>query len=219
MNSFSVNQLPLFANVSPETAQKLRAIMRIVTFSKGRIIMLEGDENAAVFLVLAGAVRVFKTNPDGREQTLHHIMPGKPFNLPAAFTRDHRSPASVQALSDVRAARISQADFRRITIETPEIALAVLSDLSAKLQHFVNLTHDLSLRSVRGRLAKFLLENMQQTPDSQTWTQTEIAQQIGSVRVVVSRTLKAFAQEGFISTEGSRIVILNSQALQHEIDT
>jgi len=219
MNSFSINQLPLFANVSPETAQKLRAIMCVVTFSKGRIIMLEGDEDAGIFLVLEGAVRVFKTNPDGREQTLHHIMPGKPFNLPAAFTHDHRSPASVQALSDVRAVRISQADFRRVTTETPEIALAVLSDLSAKLQHFVNLTHDLSLRSVRGRLAKFLLENMQPTSPSPMWTQTEIARQIGSVRVVVSRTLKAFAQAGFISTEGSRIVILNSQALQHEIDT
>jgi CRP/FNR family transcriptional regulator len=109
-------------------------------------------------------------------------------------------------------------DFRRVASETPAIALAVLDDFSAKLRHLADLTHDLSLRSVRGRLARFLLAQAQVEDAPLRWTQEEIAAQIGTVREVVSRMLRALIRDGLIQMERQRIAILDPEALEAEAE-
>lgn len=113
---------------------------------------------------------------------------------------------------------ISQADFRRVVSETPELALTVLCDLSQKLQKMVALTYDLGLRSVRGRLANFLLENANADGTlAERWTQQQIAAHIGTAREVVSRTLRQFSNAGIISIKRQRITILDAPALKNQI--
>ena len=48
------------------------------------------------------------------------------------------------------------------------------------------------------------------------WTHQEIANQIGTVREVVSRTMRAFVKEGLIKLDRHRIVILDRDALLRE---
>ena len=83
--------------------------------------------------------------------------------------------------------------------------------LSQKLQQFNELAYDLSLRSVRARLAKFLIEH---DNDEQEWTQNAIASKIGSVREVVSRTLRGFVKEGLIIIDRHQIKILDLAGLE-----
>ena len=87
----------------------------------------------------------------------------------------------------------------------------------ANLLYLTRLTHDLSLVSVRGRLARLLLSRAQ--AEDQTllrWTQGEIAADIGTVREVVNRTLRAFAREGLIEIQRQRITILDLAGLEAE---
>ncbi|MEA3396118.1 MAG: helix-turn-helix domain-containing protein [Chloroflexota bacterium] len=46
------------------------------------------------------------------------------------------------------------------------------------------------------------------------WTQEEIAAQLGTVREVVSRTLRAFVKEGVIKMERQHISVLDLEALE-----
>jgi CRP/FNR family transcriptional regulator len=48
------------------------------------------------------------------------------------------------------------------------------------------------------------------------WTQEEIAAQIGTVREVVARTLRAFADAGLLRMERHRIVLLDRAGLEAE---
>jgi CRP-like cAMP-binding protein len=96
--------------------------------------------------------------------------------------------------------------------------LAVLEDLSEKLYHLTDLVHDVSLRTVRGRLAKFLLAQAQGGGDVQ-WTHEQIAMQLGTRREVVSRALRAFLVEGLIQTDRQRILVLDPQKLENEIES
>lgn len=214
-----LKNIQLFANLPVGTLQSLRAIMRLVGYAAGEIIMLEGDDNRSIFFVLEGTVRIFRTNPDGREQTLIYLKRGMTFNLPSAFSDRETVPASAAAVGPVRLLTVSQRDFRRITGESSELALAVLRDFSDRLYHFTRLTHDLSLRSVRGRLAQLLLTQAQSQDEPLVrWTQEEIAAQIGTVREVVSRTLRSFAKEGLVKMERQRITVLDLEGLQHEAE-
>jgi CRP/FNR family transcriptional regulator len=127
------------------------------------------------------------------------------------------APASAASVGETTLMAIATRDFRRVVSETPEIALAVLGDLAHRLRYMTELAYDLSLRNVRERLAHFLLKQATAT-DSETppWTQEEIAMQIGTVREVVSRTLRAFVKEGLIAMRRQRIEIVDQQALAME---
>ena len=194
--------------------------------------MLEGEPDAPVFVVRQGALRVYRTSLDGREQTLIRLGPGAALNAPAAFfgpsAADDRlppgqpaqenAPASAAALTAVELAVISRADFCRTVIQTPELALVVLRDLATKVHHLTDLSRDLGLLTVRARLASFLLSHGSGGGQAR-WTHNEIASQIGTVREVVSRTMRAFVKDGLIKLERHRIVVLDCEALEIEAGT
>jgi CRP-like cAMP-binding protein len=212
-----LTKIALFRHLDPAYLTELAAVARQTTCSDGQLVLLEGDVDAPAFFVLQGIVRAFRTNLDGREQTLIHLESGQAFNMPAAFTAQHVAPASAIAVGQAQLLSIAQHDFRRVVSETPAIALAVLGDFASKLYHLTDLTHNLGLRSVRGRLARFLLEQSQADVDSPIrWTQERIAAQIGSVREVISRTMRVFVKEGLIEMKRQRISVLDPEGLERE---
>lgn len=214
-----IKTVQFFTPLSAEARQSIAAVARLETFADGQIIMLEGSPDAPVFWLVRGSVRVFRTGAEGREQVLTYLKPGAALNIPAAFADDPASPASATAIGPVEALIISAADFRRVAGNTPELALAVLRDLSNKLKHFTDLAHNLSLRSVRGRLACYLLQQAQEKTSAPVqWTQEELATQLGTVRVVISRTLRAFVEEGLIKMDRHRIELVNIAALEREAE-
>ena len=213
-------QVGLLAHLSPAAQRELTSGACAHTFQDGQIILLEGTRDSPVCLVLSGTVRVYRTNLEGREQTLNRLSAGDVLNMSAAFADDHTAPASAVAIGPVELLAISQADLMRIVSNTPEIALAVLSDMSNKLYHLTRLTYDLSLRSVRSRLARFLLDQSDAKATAPVhWTHEQIAAQIGTVREVVSRTLRALIRDGLIRLDRQRIVLVDRAALEREADT
>lgn len=212
-------RIHMFLDVPPAALSPLEAVAKTVTFNTGEMIMIEGDTNMRVFFVLDGKVRAYRTSSDGREQTLANLQAGSIFNLPSVFADHEHAPATAVAVSPVRLLMVDGADFRRIASSSPPIALAVMRDLSNKLHHFTGLTHDLSLRTVRTRLARFLLLQLDApSGKNHRWTHEEIAAQIGCVREVVSRTLRAFARDGLIQIKRQHITILDHTGLQQEAE-
>ncbi len=213
-------QAHLMTHLSPAAQRELTSVARWHAFDDGQTIVLEGTPDSPVCLLLRGTVRVYRTNLEGREQTLILLSAGDALNMPAAFASDHTAPASAVAIGPVELLAVPQADFRHMVSHTSEIALAVLSDLSNKLYHLTRLTYDLSLRSVRSRLARFLLDQgAVKNPAPVHWTHEQIATQIGTVREVVSRTLRAFVRDGLICFDRQRIVLLDRAALELEAET
>ena len=209
-----MKKIKLFADLHETALETLAAVARSVTFRGDEVIMLEGGSEAPVFFVVEGAVRVYRTNPNGREQTLILLKPGEAFNMPTAFFDTPSAPASAQAVGATRLLAVPLEDFRRVATEAPDIAMAVLRYLSGKLHHMAELTHDLSLRSVRGRLARYLLAQPQETRPLRR-THEEIAAHIGTVREVVSRTLNAMARDGLIRIERQHITVLDFKGLEY----
>jgi CRP/FNR family transcriptional regulator len=229
-----------FTSLAPAAQRALDAVAVTRRYESGQVVMLEGEAEAPVFVVRQGVVRVYRTSLEGREQTLIRLGPGAAFNVPAAFLDPGASggrhppaasgstggaPASVSALTPVELALISRADFCQTVIQSPELALVVLRDLATKVHHLTDLTRDLGLLTVRARLASFLLSHGQAPEGAPPpgahvrWTHHEIAAQIGTVREVVSRTMRAFVKDGTIKLERHRIVVLDREALQLEAES
>jgi CRP/FNR family transcriptional regulator len=79
----------------------------------------------------------------------------------------------------------------------------------------LSLVEDLSFRRVTGRVAKILLENIEDTNGQRhRLTQQEMAAMAGTAREMIGRSLKLLEDEGKIRLERNRIVITDKEALR-----
>lgn len=212
----TLQSFALFAHLSPAALDRLAAVAIRRTYGPGELIILEGEPCRAAYFVAEGEVRVLRTSPGGREQVLARLGPGQAFNTVPPFLRHRVNHATVQAITATLLYAIPAGELRRLASECPDIALALLQDFADRLDHLTNLVEDLSLRTVRGRLARFLLENAEADGAPRRWTQGEIAAEIGTVREMVGRTLRAFADAGLVRLDRQRIILLDREGLEAE---
>jgi len=212
----ALRRSPLFAALSDDALVHVARVAARRTYAPREIIIFEGDPCQAAYLIASGEARVYRLSPEGREQVLARLGPGQAFNTVPPFQSRGVNHATVEALTPVTLYAIICQDFHRLVRECPELALAILQDFADRLDHLTNLVEDLSLRTVRGRLARFLLESAGVDRAAARWTQAEIAAHLGTVRDVVGRTLRDFADAGLVRMDRQRIVLLDREGLEAE---
>lgn len=212
----ALRRISLFASLSDETLARIANVVVRHTYAPGENIIFEGNPCRAAYFVAEGQVRVYRLSPSGREQVLVRLGPGQAFNTVPPFKPHGVNHATAEALTPATLYAITCEDFHRLVMECPELALAILQDFAGRLDHLTNLVEDLSLRTVRGRLARFLLEQAETGTVTQRRTQEEIAAHLGTVRDMVGRTLRAFADAGLVRMERQRIMLLDREGLEAE---
>jgi CRP/FNR family cyclic AMP-dependent transcriptional regulator len=211
-----LRRIPLLADLSDDALARVASAALARTYEPGEVIIFEGDPCRAAYFVAKGQVRVYRLSAAGREQVLARLGPGQAFNTVPPFQPDGVNHATVEALGTVTVYAVSSDDLRHLVGQSPELALALLQDFASRLDHLTNLVEDLSLRTVRGRLARFLLENADEGKTTRCWTQDEIAAHLGTVRDMVGRTMRAFADAGLVRMDRQRIVLLDREGLEAE---
>ena len=220
----ALRRVTLFASLSDDALARVARVAFRRTCAPGETVIFEGDPCQAAYFIAEGQVRVYRLSPGGREQVLARLGPGQAFNTVPPFQPQGINHATVQALTAATLYVVTCGDFCRLVEECGELALAVVQDFADRLDHLANLVEDLSLRTVRGRLARFLLEHapteLGEAADAvqvaRNWTQDEIAANLGTVRDMVGRTLRAFADAGLVRIERQRIVLLDRDGLEAE---
>jgi CRP-like cAMP-binding protein len=211
----TLRQLPFFAGLGDDALREIASHIHQPTFSPGQMVILEGEPCQAVYFVAQGVVRTSRLSTQGREHVLAYLGPGEPFNLVPALDGGPNL-ATVGALTDAMLYSIPCEHFRRVMREHHEVALAVLEHLTAEVRRLSDMVEDLALHTVRTRLARFLLAQADGTQPSKRWTQEEVAAQIGTVRDVVGRALRTFADDGLIRRERGRLVVIDRVGLERE---
>ena len=203
---------PYFAGLDPS---EMDAVSRYVferKVGKGEMITREGDTGEALYFVVSGAVKCFKTSEEGREQMLQIVLPGHSFNDVAVFD-DKPNPVSAEAMCQVTLCIIAKSDMQRLLRDHPKITSNAAAVLAQRIRHLLGLVEDLSFRHVIGRLARLLLDYVEDGTGPRL-TQHEMAAAVGSAREVVGRSLKAMHEENAIRIEHNRIVVVDREALR-----
>ena len=211
----SLSRLPFFAGLGEDALLEIASHLQERTFSPAQVIILEGEPCEAVYFVAQGLVRTRRMSLEGREQVLAYLGPGEWFNLVPALDGGPNL-ASVEAVSSTTLYTIPCRRLRRIMSDHLDVVLAVSKHLAAEVRRLSDMVEDLALHTVRVRLARFLLAQAEGTLPPQGWTQQEIAARIGTVREMVGRTLRAFADEGLIHRQRGRVVVVDREGLERE---
>ncbi len=209
-----IKSMPYFSGLDPAGLDSIRKYISEKKAGRGEILLFEGEPADTLYFVVAGAVKVFKTSADGKEQILQIIRPGESFNDVPVFGGGENL-ASAEAMGAVVLNVIKKSDLAVIIQEHPPVAMNVIQVLSQRVRHLVSLVEDLSFRHVTGRVAKILIEYAGDGVGGKPrLTQQEMAAMIGTAREMVGRSFKNLEGEGAIRMERNRIIISNREALR-----
>ncbi len=210
--------MPFLAEVGNEPVAALAAVATRHVYGHGQTIFLEGDPVAGIYLIEEGVVKICRFALDGREHILTLLNAGETFNDVAALDGGP-NPACAVAFTDVVVWRVDRIDLKNIVTRYPRLAWALIENLAGRSRHLVRVVQDLASRSVRGRLARLLLEQAaisEEGGQPLPLTQEEIASLLGTVREVIGRTLRSLAADGLIAVERQHIVIVDRAGLELE---
>lgn len=216
-----LGKIRLFAELSEAELEALayRAIRK--TFSAREHLFFEGEPCRAMFLIVEGSVRVFKSSASGREITL--TMETAPTSVAEIPVFDGGAyPASAAAVDRVTAYLITKQDLRALCRRHPELALKLLAVVGKRLRALVSIVHQVTFGGVRQRLARALLDfetDSGGSPFQAMETHQELALRLGTVREVVTRNLSRFQAEGLIRIRGREIRIEDRAGLEREAAT
>lgn len=212
-----LQSIPFLAGLGRRAAEELATRAHVRNYARQELVILEGEPAEAVYLVMAGQVRIYKLSAAGREQVLERLGPGEVFNLVPMFDGGP-NPASAEAVNALTLCILPKTALLPAIQRYPTVAEALLADLAARVRRLTTLVEDLSFRSVRARLARYLLRQashpIQEGFPTRPLTQAEMAAELGTVRDVIGRTLADFQAEGLITIERHCIRIRDCKGLK-----
>jgi len=208
----------LFAGLDQPELEALasRAVER--HFAPEDSLFWEGDRAEGLYLLVEGAVKIFKTSPNGREMMLDLVTaPSSIAELPLFDGGPY--PASVRAVKPATTLFINKTDFHQACRQNPDLPLKILAVVGRRLRTLVTVVESITFGSVTKRLAKLLLDlSEEQKGRGIGLTHQELASRLGTVREVVSRNLARFRVQGFIRIEGREITVADPAGLRSEME-
>jgi CRP/FNR family transcriptional regulator len=212
-------QIALFSELDDASRHELASRCVIRSVAEGHVLFTTGEPCRGLYMIESGRVRIYRTNAEGREQTLHVEGPGRTVAELPLFD-DGVYPASAVTTEETRLVFLPRAAFEYSYRTHPDVAAAVIRTLGRRLRHLVHVAETLAFRDVAARLALLLLGYAEdagvETPDGIELvldrTQEELAHEIGTARESVSRAMKALQRKGLIRAVGRNQWLIPSVA-------
>jgi CRP-like cAMP-binding protein len=216
----------LFSSLSQSELQQLAAKTVRKILSAGEFLFHEGDACKGFHIISRGQVRLFKSSSSGREQVLAVNVAGESVAEVPVFD-DGPYPASGVAIEETEIAFISRRDFHEYCLTHPEVALKVLAFVGARLRRLVGIIEELSFTTTRQRLVSVLVRLAQSEGRKSErgievllpGSNQELANQLGTVREVISRNLMRLQAEGLLEVDARQIVIKDVKGLAAVLDS
>lgn len=195
-----------------EVADRLLAGSIRIDVPAGSVLYREGD-SPRVLVVASGLLRIFLRSAEGRQVSVRYARSGDVAGLallvggPASIGIEAVTPTSVVALR--------HDDLRALLAIDPAVARACAEELAREFHLVLDDLAGQAFLTVGQRLARRLLD-LAEHEDRRLVvraSQQQLADAVGSVREVVTRTLHRFREEGLIETGRDGIVLKNPAAL------
>lgn len=132
-----LHELPLFRGVTAEDLSALLQAMKREARPAGQLLFEKGAPGDAMYLVLAGRVRIFTRDSLGNEITLSYVEPVRIFGDFALLDDSPRS-ASAMVDQDSTLLRLSSEDFAAFLPLHPSVGLAMVRNMAEQVRHITS---------------------------------------------------------------------------------
>ena len=213
-----------FGGLDPAKRDALIDLGRVKTAASGTILFQHGDSYRGFYLVIDGAVHVYRLSPEGRMLVLHVLQSGESFAEVPLFEESDGDtyPATAETLEDSTLLFFPEEAFRSFIERNPRTALHMLGHMAGRLRSAVRQLDAVSLHDVQERLARRLVEQVPTVPDDPDTRPTieldvhksVLAAELGTVPATLSRALRTLEEDGLIQSESSEIALTDVRGLR-----
>ena len=195
-----------------------------ISFEPGHGIYYEGDPADRFYYILKGRVRVFLSNPSGKETTLDVVEADHIFGE-SSFEKGGRRPANVDAVNKVRLISCETQLLKQIFAESPSFAIKLLHMCSDTMNRLSARLMDQCVLDRFGKTASFILDITATASKEKgteggkiPYTHEELAIALGLNRSTVTLILKEFTELGFIEKHYRYFKVKDREALEEYVE-
>jgi|LSQX01.3.fsa_nt_gb CRP-like cAMP-binding protein len=214
----------LFNNIEQDELSTILKCLnfKVRYFNKNAIINVAGESFEGVGVVVEGQVSVVKENVAGERIVFSILRPGELFGEMAAFSGIKKWPATVIAQTDCSVIYMpSDKLIGQCAASCPghrKLITNMLGILSRKAMTLSRQLEYLSIKSMRVRIATFLLEQHKKTGQSTfmlEMNRNELADFLNVTRPSLSREMCRMRDEGILDFHRSSVQISDIEALRN----
>ncbi len=206
-----LDSYPVLGTLPSPLAQRLPRDGQRFTVAAGQVIFDVGSPCHSFLTLTSGSIRVVKPSASGHEFLLYRLQPGESCILTTSCLLGQAYyPARGVAESDLSGFSLSRPYFMELVERSADFRIFIFNHLAERLTRLIELVEEVAFRRLDQRLAILLLA---QGPTLRT-THQILADELGSTREVISRTLEAFQAQGLVRLKRGQVYILDPVALR-----
>lgn len=163
-------------------------------------------------LLLDGSIKVVKQAPSGRELLLYRVLPGGSCIISSSCllgSTDYNARGIAEAPLTLVALPV--AEFGRLLVDHPPFRDFVFHLFAERIGELMQLVEEVAFARLDQRLARLILARGGHVLNV---THQQLADELGSVREIVSRLLKGFAAQGLVSLGREQLTVTDRAGLQ-----
>ncbi len=207
--------LKLYPALAGLPAGRLDALLQpqaVMQLPAGTQVFAEHQPCQGFPLLLAGSIKVIKLASSGRELMLYRVAPGGSCIISSSCLLGH---------TDYNARGIAETPLTLLALPVPVFASLMLEHapfrdfvfhlFAERIGELMQLVEEVAFSRLDQRLAKLILARQD---DVLNVTHQQLADELGSVREIVSRLLKGFAAQGLVLLGREQLTVSDRAGLQ-----
>lgn len=203
---------PALAGLPDAALARLLAPGAAMHIPAGAEIFSERQPCRGFPLILEGCIKVVKLAASGRELVLYRVAPGGSCIITSSCLLG-RTDYNARGIAEVPLTllAIPAPDFATLLVEHPPFRDFVFHLFAERIAELMQLVEEVAFARLDQRLAKALLAKNGVVLGI---THQQLADELGSVREIVSRLLKGFAAQGLVALGREQVTLLDRDGLQ-----
>jgi CRP-like cAMP-binding protein/CheY-like chemotaxis protein len=182
-------------------------------YQKKDLIFEEGKYPKFLYYLEKGAIKLFKTNEDGREFIVRIVAPGEFLGyLPIIKNDTYSESAVILEPSDIRLIPID--DFLKLVFGNKDVNARFIKLLANHISEQEQMLLNLAYNSVRKRVATALIALQEQGKSDIHLLRDDLAAVVGTAKETLVRTLSDFKSEGMIDIKDGQVIILKPEKMK-----
>ena len=206
---------PFIAEMDHQTRFKLINNSLQLTLPPQTIMDIDRGPYQHLFILLEGVTRAYQNDDNGRELTFYRNYPGDicPLNMQLLFN-EANSNYTVRAESVIHGIQISKKTLLQCMETSPALQNFVIKSMSQSFNQLTAKLQNSVFEKLDQRLCNLLTDLFNHGKQSTiNITHQKLANELGTTREVISRSLKALEQQGCLEINRGRLTMVSSEKL------
>ena len=202
----NLSPFPFEASLEKEAFSFLEKQARPISMTKNSILFYQGDICDSVLLLTKGEVRLYIQDEGVESIDLYTLKAGEQciVNTASILSGTH-AIATAESISDIEGYIIDEQSIKKLSAISPVYQNYIFSLYTIRMADLASLINDIKFKTLDKRVLEWIKK---QNGNRIKTTHEEIANSMGTNRVVISRTLKELEKNGKVILHRGSIEVL-----------